>query len=137
MKNNIIYEFGNFPLLSKSYREIFPSGKIILKKGEHRGNHLGFGARHILAEHNLELKRKGFENNEQGIIEYINQILRRGAKILSEFENTRGNHRPLIVYSTQGTVVLQRQNFNGSTVYSIVTAFPRTNPIGIQIGSMP
>lgn len=67
-------------------------------------------------------------------------IFQSGAKIFSEFSDVRGNHRPMIVYSRIGTVVLERlerKEVEGESVYSVVTAFGRTSPRGTQIGTMP
>lgn len=64
-------------------------------------------------------------------------ILQSGAQIFSEFANLRGFHRPMVVYSRIGTVVLERQEINGESVYSVVTAFARTSPRGQKIGVMP
>lgn len=64
-------------------------------------------------------------------------IFQSGAKIFSEFSDVRGNHRPMIVYSRIGTVVLERKEIEGESVYSVVTAFGRTSPRGTQIGTMP
>lgn len=40
-------------------------------------------------------------------------IFQSGAKIFSEFSDVRGNHRPMIVYSRIGTVVLERKEVEG------------------------
>lgn len=136
-KNKIVKEIGVFPILSEQYRITFPTGQIVLKHGEHKGANRGFGVIHILAEHKADLTRFGLSHDETGVTLYVEMILQSGARIFSEFNNLRGNHRPMIVYSRIGTVILERQEISGQIVYSIVTAFGRTSPRGSQIGVMP
>lgn len=136
-KNKIVKEIGVFPVLPKQYRITFPTGQIVLKHGEHKGANRGFGVIHILAEHKADLTRFGLSHDETGVTLYVEMILQSGARIFSEFNSLRGNHRPMIVYSRIGTVILERQEISGQIVYSIVTAFGRTNPRGSQIGIMP
>lgn len=64
-------------------------------------------------------------------------ILQSGSKIFSEFNDLRGNHCPMIVYSRIRTVVLERKEIEGKSVCSVITAFGRTSHCGTQIGSMP
>lgn len=136
-KNKIVKEIGLFPVLSEQYRIAFPTGKIVLKHGEHKGANRGFGVIHILAEHKADLTKFGLSHDETGVTLYVEMILQSRARIFSEFNNLRGNHRPMIVYSRIGTVILERQEISGQIVYSIVTAFGRTSPRGSQIGVMP
>lgn len=136
-KNKIVKEIGLFPILSEQYRIAFPTGQIILKHGEHKGANRGFGVVHILAEHKADLTRFGLSHDETGVTLYVEMILQSGAKIFSEFSDIRGNHRPMIVYSRIGTVILERKEIEGKSVYSVVTAFGRTSPRGTQIGTMP
>lgn len=137
MKNTIIKEIGTFPLLSEKFRVDFPVGKIVLKIGEHRGANRGFGVIHILAEHTADLTKHELSLDENGVADYVALILQSGAQIFSEFNSLRGFHRPMIIYSRAGTVVLERQEINGESVYSVVTAFARKNPRGQKIGVMP
>lgn len=137
MKNRIVREIGIFPLLSEKFRVDFPTGKIVLKTGEHRGANRGFGVVHILAEHTADLARHELSLDENGVADYVALFLQSGAQIFSEFDNLRGFHRPMVVYSRIGTVVLERQEINGDSVYSVVTAFARKNPRGQKIGVMP
>ncbi|HGO8941410.1 TPA: hypothetical protein ACLBFJ_001633 [Neisseria meningitidis] len=93
---------------------------------------------HILAEHKADLTRFGLSHDETGVtLLCVEMIFQSGAKIFSEFSDVRGNHRPMIVYSRIGTVVLERKEVEGESVYSVVTAFGRTSPRGTQIGTMP
>lgn len=137
MKNRIIKHIGHFPLLIEKYRGDFPEGAIVLKLGEHRGANRGFGVLHILAEHAADLEKHSLTADETGVCAYVELILTTGAGIYSEFAALRGYHRPMVVYSRVGTVVLERQEIDGETVYSVVTAFARTSPRGVKIGSIP
>jgi hypothetical protein len=134
-KNTIISEVGFFPELNERYREYFPTGKIVLKKGEHRGPNKGFGIDHILAEHKSDLSQHNLAHSDEGVICYVQLILRSGAQIYSEFASLRGFHRPMVIKSSTGTVVLERKDINGETLYSVVTAFGGTVARGTQIGT--
>lgn len=134
-KNTIASEIGWFPDLGKKYSLDFPSGRIVLKYGEHRGPNKGFGINHILAEHKSDLISNNLEESANGVINYIQLILISGAKIYSEYADLRGFHRPMIVRSSIGTVVLERQCINNENVYSVVTAFGGKTAKGTQIGT--
>lgn len=137
MKNKIIAQIGIFPVLSENYTTDFPTGTIILKHGEHKRFGCGFGVVHILAEHTADLSKYGLSHDEIGVIAYIRLIIKSGAKIYSEFNNLRGNHRPMIIHSLIGTVILEKQIINGVVHYSVVSAFGRKNAYGHQIGIIP
>lgn len=47
-------------------------------------------------------------------------IFQSGAKIFSEFSDVRGNHRPMIVYSRIGTVVLERKEVEGKVCIQLL-----------------
>ena len=137
MKNRIIKEVGEFPLLNGPHKQTFPPGVIVLRHGKHTGANKGFGAEHILAEHKADLKKHNLSCNEQGVIQYVEMILQFSAGIYSEFSNTRGFPRPMVVRSRFGTVVLERQERDSLTIYSVVTAFGGTMARGTKIGTMP
>lgn len=137
MKNRIIKPIGVFPLLNEKHRQDFPPGIIVLKQGRHKGVNKGFGIEHILAEHTADLKKHKLSFDTQGVIQYVEMILQTGAGIYSEFNNTRGFHRPMIVRSSIGTVVLERQEKSGVTIYSVVSAFGRKTAHGTKIGEIP
>lgn len=135
-KNTIICEIGQFPKLHERYRTDFPAGCIVLKYGEHKQVNKGFGIIHILAEHSADLRLYKLEESEQGVIEYVKLILTQGADIFSEFNDLRGNHRPMIIRSAFGTVVLEKQYFDNKVIYSVVSAFGRKIPKGTKIGTL-
>ena len=105
-----------------------------MRHGEHRGVNRGFGIVHILAEHTSDLRRNQLPYNETGVIQFVELILKNGAQIFSEFSGTRGVHRPMIICSRVGTVILEPQQIAGEMVYSVITAFGGTTPRGTQIG---
>lgn len=137
MKNRIIKVVGEFPLLNGPHKQTFPPGIIVLKQGRHKGVNKGFGVEHILAEHTADLNDHKLSFDTQGVIQYVEMILQTGAGIYSEFSNTRGFPRPMVVRSRFGTVVLERQERDGLTTYSVVTAFGGTMARGTKIGTMP
>ncbi|WP_240746222.1 hypothetical protein [Eikenella exigua] len=137
MRNRIIKEIGQFPLLNEPHKHTFPPGIIVVKYGEHRGANRGFGAAHILAEHTADLNRHNLPCDEEGVCLYVKMILQPGAGIHCEFSNMRGFHRPMVVRFRLGTVVLERQERDGLTTYSVVTAFGGTMARGTKIGTMP
>lgn len=134
-KNTIISEVGYFPELNEKYRLDFPAGKIVLKQGEHRGPNRGFGVVHILAEHKSDLTKYNLNHSAEGVARYVKSILHPGAKIYSEFASVRGFHRPTVIWSLVGTIVLERQEIDGEIFYSVVTAFGGKNAKGTQIGN--
>jgi hypothetical protein len=134
-KNTIISEVGYFPELNKKHRLDFPAGRIVLKQGEHRGPNRGFGVAHILAEHKSDLTKYTLDHSTDGVISYVKLILRSGAKIYSEFASVRGFHRPTVIRSLVGTVILERQEIDGEIFYSVVTAFGSKSAKGTQIGT--
>lgn len=133
-KNSVVAEVGIFPELHERYKFDFPIGKIYLKHGEHKGVNRGFGVVHILSEHTADLSGWNLPHTADGVIAYVKLILRSGARIFSEFNAMRGFHRPTVIWSSVGTVILERQQFQGEMVYSVVTAFGRKRPLGTQIG---
>lgn len=136
-KNSIIKEIGYFPVLNAKYSSDFPEGKIVLKHGEHKGANRGFGYIHILAEHSSDLTNNKLSHDEEGVAEYIGLIVQFGAKIYCEFNQVRGNHRPMIVRSRYGTVILELLNIDEVAIYSVITAYGSSRSRGIQIGSIP
>lgn len=137
MRNLIIKVVGKFPSLIGPHKQTFPPGIIVLRHGKHTGANKGFGAEHILAEHKADLKKHNLSCDKQGVIQYVEMILQFSAGIYCEFSNTRGFHRPMIIRSKLGTVVLERQERDGLTIYSVVTAFGGTMARGTKIGTMP
>lgn len=133
-KNTIISKVGLFPELNEKFRKDFPVGEIVLKHGEHRGPNKGFGIVHILKEHKSDLTKHNLDHSDEGVICYVKLILRSGARIYSEFASLRGFHRPMVILSSIGTVVLERKDIKGKTLYSVVTAFGGNKVKGIQIG---
>lgn len=126
--------FGVIPEISHR-GEHFEKGNIILKVGKHIGPHKGFGANHILAEHHKDLLHKGYEGKE-GLLRFISEIIAIGSHIYCEFSDIRGNHRPTVLKSNKGIVVLERKPNGDQIEYSVITAFPHKRVHGTRIGTI-
>lgn len=130
--------FGEFPLIETRH-DVFESGFIYLRWGEHRRANRGFGVSHILIDHDKEIRKAGFnhENDEVRVAHYVAEILQSRAKIYSEFEHPGGNHKPTVVRGLLGTVVLERMRDNeNKIIYSVVTAYGLKKPKGTLIGNL-
>lgn len=135
-KNTVIAKVGDFPTVYIKHSEDFPPGEIVLKYGQHLSQSRGFGYLHILAEHTADLDRYNLEHTIEGVVGYINLIIKTGAGIYSEFFYSRGTkYIPTIFWSKIGMVVLQREDLqNGETRYSVITAYGQQSPRGRKIG---
>lgn len=136
-KNTIIGSVGDFPTLQAKYVQDFPPGEIVLKYGQHLAPNRGFGYIHIIAEHTADLDKHNLEHTIEGVIAYIQLIIKAGAGIYSEFFHSKGNYIPTVFWSKIGMVVLQREQLStGETRYSIVTAYGKQSPVGQKIGNI-
>ncbi|AGI33564.1 TPA: hypothetical protein PXF07_001952 [Mannheimia haemolytica] len=129
--NTIVEVVGEFPEITSS-GYTFDKGPIQLRIGKHTAPNKGFGVKHIEAEHMQEILNLGFTS----VNEFVKAIIVENAKIFCEFSDLKGNHRPIILKASIGIVVLERKFLESGTIYSVVTAYRRTNPHGIQIGTM-
>lgn len=130
-KNNYIINpnsntpvFGDFRELRTRHKKtdiIFPAGPVYLKRGEHLGPERGFGLIHIVAEHSDDVKRQGFDPLlEEGVAGFVADIFVRGIKIHSEFA---GGKVMLVKREGSVAVIQLRQDGEGRSIYSVVTAF--------------
>ena len=127
--NSVVEIVGEFPeIVGSNY--YFPKGFIQLRLGKHTAPNRGFGIKHKEAEHLKEIRELGFIS----VIDYVKAIIVENAKIFYEFSDLRGHHRPLILKSSIGIVVLESKNTSEGIVYSVVTAYRRNNAHGVQIG---
>lgn len=129
--NDIVEIVGEFPEITSS-GYTFAKGPIQLRIGKHIGPHKGFGIKHIEAEHSKEILELGFHS----VNEFVKAIIVENAKIFCEFSDLRGNHRPIILKSNIGIVILERKFSASNIIYSVVTAYRRTIVQGTQIGTM-
>lgn len=106
-----------------------PEGEIFLKVG-----YVGFGprrkgaygARHVWEKHREEL---GITSPED-VPEKLSKILKPGSKVL--VDSTKGDKKIVALNTTEGLVALQEEEDG----YSIITAYGRKDPTGIEIGEL-
>jgi len=119
----------------------FENGPVYLLFGEHWSRHRGYGAWHILEGHWKEIKlstKAVSPGNVTAVSAFVARVLTRRAKIYCEFASTRGKHKPMVVKSGNGSVVLEPMVDRSSRefYYSVVTAFSDTNAKGPEIGTL-
>lgn len=128
------FVYGSVPEIN--FRDdSFVGGDIFLRHGEHRGPNRGFGVVHIWAEHEKDLRKIGF-NSQNEVSRFVSEIIRPRLPIYCEFNDARGNHRLAVLKSSKGIVYLEmKQNADNEQFYSVVTAFPKGKARGTIIGS--
>lgn len=114
--------------------DTLPAGPIILKVGQHRGPNRGFGLNHIWDEHQDDIIKIGYDSAEKAI-QYVADIIQPGMPVHCEFNDMRGNHRPAVLRSRKGSVILElKQDGAGNHEYSVITAYPNKNVHGTRVG---
>ncbi|MDT8992693.1 hypothetical protein RQP54_17610 [Curvibacter sp. APW13] len=140
----------DFPqLVTKGH--VFQAAPVILLYGKHWKKNKGFGVSHILEEHHNEIplvKKLGRVVSTcprhptpaavSAVAQFVADICARYADIACEYAGMRGDHRPLIIKSRKGTVVLEYRQCNetASPYYSVVTAMSSTKAKGTVIGAL-
>lgn len=113
---------------------IIPGAPIILRRGNHSRKG-GFGVRHIWARHEADLRKKGY-NGEDDVAKFIAAIILAGSPVYCEFERRRET-RVSVVRGAAGMAVLEHKtDRNDNCLYSVVTAFSHQNAHGTRIGSV-
>jgi len=140
----------DFPMI-RSGAHVFQAGPVFLLYGKQWGKHNGFGVVHILAEHANEIPlvksharlvpRCPKAPTPQAVLAvslFVADICSTKARIACEFAGMRGNHRPIIVKTHAGTVILEYRicKETRSPYYSVVTAMSSTKAKGSVIGSL-
>ncbi len=129
--------FGYVPHIVSRGDEI-PAGYIYLRVGRHTGPNKGFGVRHIWAEHEKELVAAGYATvNDVG--RYIKDIITRGAPIYCEFRSLTGKHRPTVLKSSLGIVILEPREDEAAEsgyIYTVVTAYSAGRAHGTLVGNI-
>lgn len=140
----------DFPMV-KSGAHVFQAAPVFLLYGKHWGKHKGFGVVHILAEHANEIPlvksiarvvpRCPKTPTPQAVLavsRFVAAICTRKADIACEFAGMIGNHRPIIIKTYAGTVILEYRicTESNSPYYSVVTAMSSTKAKGSVIGSL-
>lgn len=129
--------YGYIPSLNSKGASI-PAGRIFLRNGRHTGPNRGFGIRHIWAEHSKELQQSGYQTIND-VAKYIRDIIQPGASIYCEFSHPGGRHRPTVLKTALGIVILEPREDSGSDsgyIYVVVTAYKARKAHGVMLGSI-
>lgn len=127
--------FGYVPEM-KSKGETIHAGPIILRIGRHTGPSRGFGVNHIWDEHYPDLMKQGYTTAIDSV-KFVSTIIQPGVPIYCEFNDIRGKHRPTVLRTSAGLVILEPVRLgNGELVYSVITAYMKRNASGTKIGEI-
>ena len=107
-----------------------PSGLIRLEPGNHWGPHKGFGAKHIWAEHQSDMKKAGFLSDDQ-VSAYVAGIVCVQATLFFEGGDLTGR-KVTAVKSTKGIGILGYRENAG--YWRIVTVYGRKQASGTRFG---
>lgn len=127
--------YGKIPEID-AQGDVIPAGDIFLRAGRHTGPNRGFGVRHIWAEHERELTRLGYDTVNE-VPRFVRDIIRPGTPIYCEFSHPGGKHRPTILKSSLGIVVLEPKEATDNRsgwIYVVVTAYTSRKAHGVLIG---
>lgn len=127
------YDFLNNPETNNRYFgyiggiKNYPEGYIVLKWGNHRRLHSGYGCFHIWQQH-----KHCFRNlceKIEDVPKLLARVLEPGTRIL---EQHNGDERLAVLKSSVGTIILEWR----SGYYSIVTLYLKKDTRGTVIGSV-
>ncbi|MBP0578986.1 hypothetical protein J8I29_06695 [Labrys sp. LIt4] len=110
-----------------------PGGEIYLTRGKHVGPNKGFGAKHIWAEHEKEIRAAGFDREEL-VPDYVAQIVCEGTPI--HFEGGHIQLRLIAVRGKSGTAILEWRTPRGEAFWAVVTAFSANKKHGTRVGTV-
>jgi hypothetical protein len=128
-------KFCDFPAI-KTSGKTFSAGPVYLREGQHYGANRGFGVQHIWREHFKE--ETDLKAAEDKIAALVAAILTPGAPIYYEGGVGAQGDRACVLRNQHGVVILEeRLDGNRQTIYGVVTAIPRAQAHGTQIGTLP
>lgn len=113
---------------------IIPAGEIRLLSGKHVGPHRGWGASHIWAEHQLEMRERGLHTYEE-VPAYVSSIVKQGTPLFFEAGQIR-QIRLMGVRSPTGTAVLEFRDRREGAIWSIITAYSGVRTHGTRVGTV-
>lgn len=129
--------YGSLPEFV-SRGDVIPAGDIYLRVGNHRGPNSGFGVRHIWAEHEKELVRLGY-HTVNDVARFVCDVIQPGAGVYCEFNHPGGKHRPKVLRSALGIVILEPKEADWAQsgwIYSVVTAYETHRTQGTLLGRL-
>lgn len=93
-----------------------PPGIIMLKQGEQRGDHQGFGKEHIEQQHGDELRQAGYKTAE----DFIADVL----KTYTHIYQVSQNRYALVAAGQKAKIhIVELRHDKGQQVYSVVTGY--------------
>ena len=113
---------------------LFPSADAHLLEGKHKGRNWGFGAKHIWAEHHLEMAKFALYSLEDVPI-FVQKVVQPNTPLHYE-GGPQHNKRVIAVRSHSGTAVLEWREHHDLEFWSIVTVYLSKNPRGQRIGRL-
>jgi|GEM_PF-2228494 len=124
---------GITPEMAKESKGKLEPGRIVMLKGEHFNEHNGYGARHIILQHEADFKRYGYDPDT-----YVHNVLRNPDEIW--FQADRGNAgRYLLVKHgyPKGMGAIELRRIQGEDAYSVTSAFPEDPRLAKKINGVP
>lgn len=118
--------------------ELIYGGEIFLRVGKHTGPNKGFGVNHIWAEHSTQLIKSGYQTIND-VARYVSDIIKPGTQVFCEFTSMTGKHRPTVLRSRVGMVVLEPKEHPISEtgyIYTVVTAYYKPVAHGVLVGQI-
>lgn len=104
-----------------------------MKVGEHRGPQNGFGAAHIWAAHQNDLRKLGYASPED-VVRYVARIIQTNVPIYCEFSSMRKAKLALLKSPVGLLIVEHRPLAQPDLAYSVITAYPKTQAHGTLVG---
>lgn len=93
-----------------------PPGPVMLKHGEQRGDHQGFGKEHIEQQHGEELRQAGYKTAE----EFVSDVL----KNYNYIYQVSQNRYALVAAGQKAKIhIVELRHDKGQQVYSVVTGY--------------
>ena len=112
---------------------IIPAGEIRLLSGKHVGPHQGWGAKHIWAEHRLEMQKQGLHTYAE-VPAYVSSIVSQGTSLY--FEGNIRKIRIMGVRAATGTAVLEFRKQREGAIWSVITAHSGVKRHGTLVGTV-
>nr|WP_172684606.1 hypothetical protein [Salmonella enterica] len=128
--------YGRVPEIN-SKGDVIPAGDIFLRVGRRYWPVTGALVFAISGlSHEQELVKLGYATVND-VARFVRDIIRRGVPIYCEFNSTSGKHRPAVLKSSVGIVILEPREApetESGWIYVVVTAYTRRTAHGTLVG---
>lgn len=107
-----------------------------MRKGDHwerDGRWQGFGAVHIWAAHEYDLRKLGYLTIEDVAL-YVAHVTQPGTPIYCDTKDKSVNRRLTVLRSHYGILALEPRNDRSGFGYYVVSAYPKRQATGIVVG---